>query len=171
METSNTHVDIDRVYSKLLNLGLVLNVLAPVILIAAGVFLKARGVSGSPGTDLRIFLWVLIVVALSEIPVIYIIKRNLLSGGKAFQKSREHATVEQTLLQLGMIIFSLALAPTIYGLVYYLLGGSLERFVLFAAITLFCFLVFKPKLEEVRSFVKRQTDKTDDQKQFSPNNS
>ena len=166
METSNTHVDVDRVHSKLLNLGLVLNVLAPVILVAAGVFLKARGVSGNPGTDLRIFLWVLIVVALSEIPVIYIIKRNSLSGGKAFQKSRGHVTAEQILLQLGMIIFSLALAPTIYGLVYYLLGGTLEKFVLFAAITLFCFLVFKPKLGEIRSFVKKRSDSTEDTKEF-----
>lgn len=156
METLSSHVDVDRVHSRLLNLGLLLNVLAPVILISVGAFLKTRGISGSPGTDLRIFFWALIVVALSEIPVIYIIRRSFLSGSKAFQKSRRHATTEQSLLQWGMIIFSLSLAPTIYGLIYYLLGGSLERFVLFAAITLFCFLVFKPKLEEISSFVKRQ---------------
>ena len=171
METLNSRVDIDRVHSRLLNLGLVLNVLVPGILLSAGVFLKARGVCGSPGSDLGILFWVLIAVALSEIPVIYIIKRSFLSGRKAFQKSRGHATAEQSLLQWGMIIFSLSLAPTIYGLVYYLLGGTLERFVLFVAITLFCFLVFKPKLEEISSFVKKQADKTDNQKQFSPNSS
>ena len=171
METLNSRVDIDRVHSRLLNLGLVLNVLVPVILLSAGVFLKARGVCGSPGSDLGILFWVLIAVALSEIPVIYIIKRSFLSGSKDFQKSRGHATAEQSLLQWGVIIFSLALAPTIYGLVYYLLGGTLERFVLFVAITLFCFLVFKPKLEEISSFVKKQADKTDNQKQFSPNSS
>lgn len=171
METLSSHVDIDRVHTRLLNLGLLLNVLTPVIIISVGAFLKTRGISGSPGTDLRIFFWALIAVALSEIPVIYVIKRSFLSGGKVFQKSRRHATAEQSLLQWGMMIFSLSLAPAIYGLVYYLLGGSLERFVLFAAITLFCFLVFKPKLEEINSFTKRQGDKTDNHKQFSPNSS
>ena len=158
MASLNSPVDIERMHTRLLSLGLVLNVLVPVVLMAAGAFLKARGVSGSPGTDLRIFFWVLILVAVSEIPAIYIVKRSFLSGRKAFQKSRRGATVEQALLQCGVIVFSLALAPTIYGLIYYLLGGSLERFVLFVAITLFCFLVFKPKLEEVSTFVKRQTD-------------
>jgi len=158
MKTLNGHVDIDRVHTRLLNLGLVLDVLVPVILISVGAFLKARGVGESARGDLRVFFWALIVVALSEIPVIHIIKRDFLSGSKAFQKNRGHATAEKTLLQLGVIIFSLSLAPTIYGLVYYLLGGTLEKFVLFVAITLFCFLVFKPKPEEVSCFVKKRSD-------------
>jgi hypothetical protein len=151
-------VDTERVHTKLFNLGLLLNVLAPAVLIFVGALLKASGVGGSPDTDLTIFFWVLIFVAVSEIPAIYIVKRSFLSGSKSFQRSRGRLTPEQILLQGGMIIFSLALTPTIYGLVYYLLGGSLERFVLFAAITLFCFLVFKPKLEEVSSFVEKRLD-------------
>jgi len=156
MEALNRKADIDRMHTRLLNLGLLLNVLAPAVLIFVGAFLKARGVGGNGISDLRVFFWVLIVVALSEIVVIYIIKRSFLSGSKAFQRSHRYVTAEQTLVQCAVIIFSLALAPTIYGLVYYLFGGTLERFILFAAITLFCFLVFKPKLEEISSFVKRQ---------------
>ncbi len=166
METLNKQVDTDKLHSRLLNLGLVMNVLVPMILIAAGAFLKARGVSVNPGADLKIFFWVLFVVAVSEIPAIYIVKRSFLSGHKAFQKSRGHATAEQALLQMGIIIFSLALAPAIYGLVYYLLGGTLERFVLFAAITLFCFLVFKPKQEEISTFVKKRSNSVETTKEF-----
>lgn len=157
METPTSPVDIERMHSRLLNLGLLLNVLAPAVLIFVGALLKARGVSIGTVEDLGIFFWVLVAVALSETPAIYFVKRTFLSRGKSLRRGSENLTVEQTLFQMGMIIYSLSLAPTIYGLVYYLLGGSLERFVLFAAFTLFCFMVFKPKQEEISSFVKRQT--------------
>ncbi|KPK99799.1 MAG: hypothetical protein AMJ91_06255 [candidate division Zixibacteria bacterium SM23_73_3] len=165
METLSSPVDIERVHSRLLNLGLLLNVLAPGSLLFVGALLKTRGVAGSSVGNLEFFFWVLIAVALGEIPAIYIIKRSFLSG-KFLLRGREHVTAEQTLLQWGVISFSLALAPAIYGLVYYLLGGTLERFVLFVAITLFCFLVFKPKLEEIRSFVKKRSNFIDNTKEF-----
>ena len=48
----------------------------------------------------------------------------------------------------------MCLSPTIYGFVYYILGGTLEWFVIFACITLICFRFFKPGLEQVRRFVR-----------------
>jgi hypothetical protein len=155
-------VDIERTHSKLLNLGLLMNVFAPVVLIIVGVFARTRGVDAGAERDLGVFFWVLIAVALSEIPAIYILKRTLLSRGRSLRKSGEQSTVGQTLLQTSVAIFSLSLAPTIYGLVYYLLGGSLERFILFAAFTLFCFVVFKPKQEEISAIAEGQPDMSGD---------
>ncbi|NIN00685.1 MAG: hypothetical protein GTO24_22155 [candidate division Zixibacteria bacterium] len=165
METPYGPVDVERLHSRLFNLGLLLNVLAPAVLIFIGALLKAGGVSGSPGTELAIFFWVLIAVALSEIPAIYIVRRSFFVGSRAFRKGRENMTGEQALIQSAVIVCSLALTPTIYGFVFYLLGGSLERFVLFAAITLFCFLVFKPKLEEIVSFLDRERHRANNAKQ------
>ena len=154
METLSSPVDIEKMHSRLLNLGLVMNVFVPVVLIFIGVFVRTRGIDVDAVRDLGTFFWVLLAVAISEIPAIYIVKRTLLSRGKSFAGGGEDSTVAQRLLQVGIIIFSLSLAPTIYGLVYYLLGGSLERFVLFAAFTLFCFMVFKPKQEEISTIFK-----------------
>ncbi|UCB51505.1 MAG: hypothetical protein JSV10_05745 [Candidatus Zixiibacteriota bacterium] len=158
METLTSPVDIERMHSRVLNLGLLMNVFAPVVLIFVGVLVRTRGIDLGAVRDLGLFFWVLIAVALSEIPAIYFVKRTFLSRGKSFERGSENSNVEQTLFQMGVIIFSLSLAPTIYGLVYYLLGGSLERFVLFAAFTLFCFMVFKPKQEEISAIVKRHQD-------------
>ncbi len=158
----SNYMGVDRLHTRLLNLGLLLNVLAPVVIISVGAFLKAKGVSGSAGTDLRVLFWALLVVALSEIPVIYIIKRSFLADDKGLQKSYKGLAPKQALIQWGLLIFFLSLAPTIYGFVYYLLGGTLERFVLFCAITLFCFLVFKPKLEEIRSFIKMRVSSAEE---------
>jgi len=165
MKLSSQSVDIDQEHIRLLNMGLVVNVLVPIIILCGGVFLRSRGIGDmTADRELDVFFWALMAVALGEIPVIYIVKRQFLSEGKPFQRSCAYVTPFKALSQWGMVIFSLCLAPTIYGLVYYLLGGTLERFVLFVAITLFCFLVFKLKLEEVRSFVKRQSNSLDDLK-------
>ena len=158
MESLTSPVDIERMHSKLLNLGLLMNVFTPAVLIFIAVFVRNRGIDVGAVGDLGVFFWVLIAVALSEIPAIYLVKRTLLSRGRSSQKSGENPAAGQTIFQMGIIIFSLSLAPTIYGLVYYLLGGSLERFVLFAAFTLLCFMVFKPKQEEISVFVKGQPE-------------
>jgi len=146
--------DTDRIHSRLFNLGLLMNVFAPVILIVVGGLLRAQKVVLPGNTDLKTFFWVLLAVAASEIPAIYLVRKALLRGRRVSARAGVQPTAEQTLMQWGMITFSLALAPSVYGLVYYLLGGILEKFVLFAAITLFCFLVFKPKEEQISSFIR-----------------
>ena len=60
-----------------------------------------------------------------------------------------HVPLEQNLLTFGIVIFALCFSPTIYGLVYYLLGGTWEHFALFVAITFLFFQLFKPKMEEL----------------------
>lgn len=159
-------VDIERMHSRLFNLGLLMNLLAPAVIIFVGVFVRSSLVQGGPSTEVGIFFWVLLAVALSEIPVIYLVRRKLLLGNKDTSQVGRGPTTEQRLLQWGIITFSLGLGPSIYGLVYYILGGSFERFVLFVAITLFCFLIFKPKQEEISSFVKRWSDSVEPTKEF-----
>jgi hypothetical protein len=166
METAAGPLDVERMHSKLFNLGLLMNLLAPAVVIFVGVLVRAGLVAGAPRTDVGIFFWVLLAVALSEIPVIYLVKRKLLLGNKGPSQVGRGPTTEQRLLQWGIVTFSLGLGPSIYGLVYYILGGTFERFVLFAAITLFCFLVFKPKQEEISSLVKRRSDSVEPAKEF-----
>ena len=63
----------------------------------------------------------------------------------------------QNIVNFGMIIYALSLAPTIYGLVYYLLGGIWERFALFVAITFLSFQLFKPRegdIDKLRNYME-----------------
>ncbi len=154
--TINRPTDIDSIHSRLLNIGLVMNVLIPVILLSLGIFLKSKGVKGEMGASLNTFFWVLIAVTLSEIPMIYLIRKTTLSARKAYLEGHPQVTAGQLLFQWSILVFSVSLSPAVYGLIYYLMGGTLERFVLFVAITLLCFVLFKPKLEEMRSFAEKQ---------------
>ncbi len=155
-ETENRNVDVDSLHTRLLYIGLVLNLLVPVFLLSLGTFLKSKGIGGDMGTGLSTFFWVLIAVTLSEIPVIYLVRKATLSARKVYLDSHPQAAVGQLLLQWGILVFSVSLSPAVYGLIYYLMGGALERFVLFVAFTLLCFMLFKPKLEELHSFVEKR---------------
>ncbi|HEX7401007.1 MAG TPA: hypothetical protein VF369_02405 [candidate division Zixibacteria bacterium] len=155
-ETENRNVDVDSIHTRLLYLGLVMNVLAPVLLLSFGVFLKSKGIGGDMGAGRNTFFWVLIAVAFSEIPVIYLVRKTTLSARKAYLDSHPQAIYSQLLFQWGIIIFAISLSPAFYGLIYYLMGGTLERFMLFVAFTLLCFMLFKPKLEELYSIVEKR---------------
>ena len=75
--------------------------------------------------------------------------------GQGFSLAQEGPDVntrqpfDRNLLSFATVIFALCFSPTIYGLVYYLLGGTWEHFALFVAITFLFFQLFKPKMEEL----------------------
>ncbi len=103
--------------------------------------------------NLKLFFWVLILVSASEILALYIVKKNLLANAvKRNVVSSIRNPIQNLIFKFSIIIFALCLAPTIYGLVYFLLGGSMEEFVLFMAITLLSFRIFRPKLEDLKKF-------------------
>lgn len=151
MERTTKNIDLDQIHTKLLYLGLFLDVLVPAVLLSLGFFLKSKGIVVRSFTGLDVLLWFLLAVSGGEVLAIYLIKKRVLFAPNMPRAKEEGVFLEQRFLRSALILFSLSLTPAIYGFVYYLLGGMVERFVLFIAITLFCFLLFKPKLEEMKS--------------------
>jgi hypothetical protein len=90
-------------------------------------------------------------VSAVEILAIYLMKKRILFTKRISRCEKENLSIERIFLTSGLILFSLSLSPSIYGFVYFLLGGIPERFAVFIGVTLLCFLVFKPKLEEMKS--------------------
>lgn len=151
MNQMSRKVDLDRIHTKLLNLGLLLDVFVPVVLLFLGIFLRSQGVMIKSFKDLDILLWGLLAVSGGDVLAIYWIKKKILYARKVQKMGEQSVPLERMQLRSGLIVFSLGLSPAIYGLVYFLLGGTKEKFVLFLAIPLLCFLLFKPKLEEMKS--------------------
>jgi hypothetical protein len=143
--------DLDHIHTKLLNLGFVLNFFVPAVLFTLGLFLRSQGVGVRPFEELDILLWVLLGVSAGEVLAIYLIKKKILFARNMSKANEENTILGQMFLRSALILFSLSLSPALYGFVYFLLGGMVERFVIFIAITLLCFLLFKPKLEEMKS--------------------
>ena len=151
MQQATKNLDLDKLHTKLLYLGLVLNFFAPAVLLSLGLFLRSQGIGVRPIEGLDLLLWILLAVSAGEVLAIHLLKKKILSARNMPKVKDQGTSAQRVLVRSALILFSLSLSPAIYGLVYFLLGGTVERFVLFIAITLFCFLLFKPKLEEMKS--------------------
>lgn len=135
----------------MLYLGLVLNVAFPLGLLAIGFLLRKNGVGANPTPNLKLFFWVLFFVSISELLAIFIFKKSFFAKfSKKSQMGISQIPVQKSILTFSIVIFALSLAPSVYGLVYFLLGGRLEEFLLFIAITFLGFRIFRPKLEEIK---------------------
>ena len=161
MEQLSKKPDLDQIHTKLLNLGLLLDVAFTAVLFCVGLFLRSQGVGEKPVEGLDVLLWVLLAVSAGEILTIYLMKRKFLFSRNVLRSKKENISVEQIFFRSGLILFSLSLSPAIYGFIYLLLGGIKERFVIFIGITLLCFLLFKPKLEEMKSIKDGLSDLSD----------
>ena len=162
MEQLNKNVDFDQLHTKLLNLGLLLDVFVPAILFSLGIFLRSKGVGAKPFEGLNILLWVLLAVSAGEILAIHLIKKRILFAQNNPQVEKENTAAERIFFTSGLILFSLSLSPAIYGFIYFLLGGMTERFVIFIAVTMLCFVLFKPKLEEMKSMKEGSSHLSDE---------
>ena len=151
MERTTKDLNLERLHTNVLYLGLVLNFIAPGILLSLGLFLRNQGVGARSIEGLDVLLWVLLAVSAGEVLAIYLLKKKILFAQNIPKVKDQGASAQRVLVRSALILFSLSLSPAIYGLVYFLLGGTVERFVLFIAITLLCFVLFKPKLEEMKS--------------------
>ena len=151
MQQTTKNLDLDKLHTNLLYLGLVLNFLAPAVLLSLGLFLRSQGIGVEPIEGLDFLLWILLAVSGGEVLAIYFLKKRILFAQNMPKVKDQGASAQRVLVRSALILFSLCLSPAIYGLVYFLLGGTVERFVLFIAITLLCFVLFKPKLEEMKS--------------------
>jgi hypothetical protein len=165
-ETENRNIDVDSIHTRLINLGMVMSVFIPIVFLFLGIFLRSKGLNGNVKGGLNVLFWILLALSLSEIPLLYVVRKTNLSARKVYYKSHPQVKAEQLLFQWSVLVFTISFSPTIYGLVYYFMGGTPERFVILVAVTLLCFMLFKPRLEELRSFAEKQHDADENVKGF-----
>jgi hypothetical protein len=143
-------------------MGLALNVVAPLLFLGLGYIFSHSAFEQQQNLDVGLILVILLAVSFSERGVIWILKKKWLANFAPFPAIQAGAQLpaqnpEKSAHSFALVVYSLCLTPSIYGLAYFLLGGSLNWFVLFIAITLLGFLLFKPKEEELKKFFKTES--------------
>jgi len=137
---------IESVYFKTLYFGIFLNVFAPAILILLGLFLRSKGIGTKPISSIDLILYILLAASVIEVLFIIFFKKQFSSRARIDK---------QSFFQMNLVVFSLALSPTIYGFVYFILGGEVRWFLAFAVITLLSFRIFKPNLEKTEELFEK----------------
>lgn len=146
--------DIRKSHMQMVLKGLILNLLVPGILVGAGVALRKIMGSGDvdqiikSDRDLQFFLYALMFVALMVVPIVFFLKKKLLKPLDLAAGS-ESTTVPTTsqIATKYTILYYLSMAASIWGFIYYLLGGQFQYFILFALISLITFRLIRPSAE------------------------
>ena len=146
---------LEKMHTKILQLGMVMDIFLPVVIFFSAIYLRDRFVSIKSPMDLDMIFYVLLALSAAEAITIFILKTKSWRPyiRRKFQENPQ-LTIEKGLFGFGTIIYVLCFSPTIYGLVYYILGGTWEHFALFVAITFLFFQLFKPKMEELEKLNK-----------------
>ena len=137
-----------------------MNLIVPLLLLGIGFILRHSAFEGEQHLGVQLIMLVLLGVSLIDLVVVLLFKKRWLANTELQMRSNsgQNMTTSATLspekrgMTLALVIYSLCLAPSIYGFVGFLLGGSLSWFILFMAMTFLGFLLFKPKEEELRKF-------------------
>ena len=141
---------LEKTHTKILQLGILMDIFLPAVIFFLAIYLRDRFFSIKSPMDLNMIFYVLLVLSAAEAITIFILKTKSWRPyiRRKFQENPQ-LTIEKGLFGFGTIIYVLCFSPTIYGLVYYILGGTWEHFALFVAITFLFFQLFKPKMEEL----------------------
>jgi hypothetical protein len=132
-----------------------MNIFLPVVIFFLAIYLRDRFVSIKSPMDLNMIFYFLLALSAVETLTIFILKtRTWKPYIKRKLQENPRLSIEKGPFGFGTIIYVLCFSPTIYGLVYYILGGTWEHFALFVAITFLLFQLFKPKMEELEKLNK-----------------
>jgi hypothetical protein len=168
---SDSDVNITKTLTKVTYLGLLWNVLFPVAYVGVAIFLKQRnqaddmsaGFAVAPNIQLLFYL--LLGVSFLDLGLAYYFRRmlprkmimanrqlNQLSGLSLAEHFNQSATT------ISLVIFACVGAASLYGLVLVIMGAQLEVMVLFVALSLIGYQLFRPReafLERVLERVKQ----------------
>ncbi len=155
-----------KTYNKILYLGILIDIFLPLILFFLAVFLRDRFIHIQSIKELNFLFYVLLIISLLEIAAIFIFRKRFWEpfiqskAGQGLTLAQNKSglnpqcSIDQNLISFGMVIYALCFSPVLYGLVYYILGGTWEHFAIFVAITFLSFQLFKPKPEELEKLTR-----------------
>jgi hypothetical protein len=166
---SESKVDLNRLLLKPVYIGLVMNILVPVILLAFVYYLDGqnfhKGVIISSKAD-PIF-WALCGVALLEGIAAFIIRKKLFFSPMVRSKETFEEDLVLGFLTNSIICYAITTAISIYGVVLFFLGHPFETTVLFVLISMIAYQFIRPRFKFTGEVVEAQ-DRLVSQGRFAP---
>lgn len=147
MNNIESKFDINRLLIKPVYIGLFMNILMPIILLAIVYYVEKNGgrnVTYDTATY-NMFFWIFCVVAIGEGVVAFILKQKLFFSPMIKSKETFEDDLLRGFMTSSIICYSCTTAIAIYGLVLFLLGGTFETMVLFVLISMIAYQFIRPR--------------------------
>ncbi len=130
---------LESTVSKLNTAGFIISLVIPAFILFFGFILRSQVYQSPDFGDetLNTLLWVLCGVSILEVAVAFFLKRKMFTNIARYFPADSDIKVQIALVSKMMIIIHVVAAtPVLYGLLYYLLGGRLEGFLIMVIINL-----------------------------------
>ncbi len=153
-----THLDPYRVVGRVARLGVQICVGLPVLLFLLAMLLRnSFDFLATPvSANLEVVGYAFIAVALMDLVAAFVLKKRMMTPAALRRRFDPHpGALARQLSSAYIPIFAVAAAPALYGLIFYLIGGDLETYVL---LSVFCpagLMLLKPKVDEIEELAEQ----------------
>lgn len=152
---------IARVLTKATYIGLVMNVLFPVIVLVMAVLVFSAEITNTGGLHLQnkptveMLFYVFAAVTVLDFAVAYFIRNRMPAMLIDSSAGSVDERFERSALKISLIIFTLNMSYVLYGIVLMLLGASIEVLMLFAALSMIGFQLLRPRRDYLETMLKK----------------
>lgn len=135
--------------------GLLIDLAGAIFFFVAGQLVRSSGlVTPVKPEPLNLLGYGLVAVSAVEILLIALLKRKWVTSGSPQLRMMKNRTVLYRQLKLlFVILYFVALTPSLYGFLYYILGGREEMFVIMLALTLVGYMLTRIRPDDLEKAV------------------
>jgi hypothetical protein len=161
---SKYDVDLNRVLIKPVYWGLLMNIFMPVLFLGIAYYLdrSARENVLSLDRNLNIFFWALVAVSLGDGIMAITFKQKRFFTPMIRSKETFEDDLTRGVFRESIICYSLTTAISLYGLVFYLMGGAFSAMFLFVFISFIAFQLIRPRYGFLEKVVAAQEKLVDE---------
>jgi hypothetical protein len=138
---------------SLMNMGLMIDLVGAAILFALGHFIRhASGVDAIEPDSVQILGYTLLAASAAELVLVFVLRRRWVNGrSPQLRALTNRESLHRQLRIMFLILFLVALSPSVYGFLYFIMGGSESIFVLMLASTLLGYMLVRMRPDDLES--------------------
>jgi len=164
------NIDINAVLVKPVFIGLLINIFFPVGVVAVAYFTGQHDLQSNatiPTGSKAILFWALAAVSIVDGGVAILLRHRLFYKSMISSEPTFAEDLSRGIFNGSIICYAITAAITIYGLIFYLYGGTLQQLVFFIVISFISFQVIRPRHGFIKKVIAAQ-EKHVEQGRFKP---
>nr|MBN2277760.1 hypothetical protein [candidate division Zixibacteria bacterium] len=167
---NNQNLDLNAILIKPIYISLAMNVFVPVIFLLVAYYVDHPDLShrGLEIAQLPILLWVLVAVSLGDIGMAVFLKRKLFFSPMIYSRETFVEDLARRTLTITIICTALTTAISVYGLVYYFIGGTFDHLLLFVFVSFIAYQLIRPRHGYMKKVVEAQERLMEEEKYYRP---
>jgi len=142
-----TRQEILKLAVSTMYIGLLIDLIGPGVFYVAGQLIRGSNiVSAVEPEPLQMLGYMLLFVSAAEIALVVVLRRRWINAKSSqLRLARQRPVFYRQLKIMFIILYLIALTPSVYGFLYFILGGKESFFVLMLVISLIGYMLIKMK--------------------------